>query len=183
MTIFTIDTDNNITAYAELPSGLGDVQVFSSEQQLAQLSAEWPTARLVDIWNSFAGVAPFSDVKPVRKFTDRKSAVRRIWQALPRLTPVRASQPPQVQAKAPVVTKDTDGANSSSERQRESKSAQVLALLRRPAGATLSEIMQATGWQAHTVRGFISGTVTKKLGLAVVSSRAEDKQRIYRIRS
>ena len=62
-----------------------------------------------------------------------------------------------------------------------SKKAQVLDLLRRPNGASLDEIMTETGWQAHTVRGFISHAITKKMGLAVESLRGEDKVRTYRV--
>jgi len=57
-----------------------------------QLANEWPGARLAEIWNSFAGVAPFSELKPVKKFTDRKSAVARIWAAIQRLSPDDAPQ-------------------------------------------------------------------------------------------
>ena len=62
-----------------------------------------------------------------------------------------------------------------------SKKAEVLALMRRAKGVTLAEIMEKTGWQAHTVRGFVSGTLTKKLGLDVESFRTDDKERCYRI--
>lgn len=48
-------------------------------------------------------------------------------------------------------------------------------------GATIAELTQATGWQAHSVRGAISGTLKKKLGLAVSSEKTEDKNRVYRI--
>jgi hypothetical protein len=62
-----------------------------------------------------------------------------------------------------------------------SKKAEVLELMRRPKGATLQEIMKATGWQAHTVRGFVSGTLIKKQGLKVESFRNNDKERTYRV--
>ena len=48
-------------------------------------------------------------------------------------------------------------------------------------GATLTEITKATGWQPHSVRGFLSGQVAKKLCLALVSTKREDGQRVYRI--
>ena len=62
-----------------------------------------------------------------------------------------------------------------------SKKAEVLELMRRPKGATLAEIVKATGWQAHTVRGFVSGTLIKKQGLKVESFRSDDQQRTYRV--
>jgi hypothetical protein len=62
-----------------------------------------------------------------------------------------------------------------------SKKAEVLGLLQRKGGATLSQIMKATGWQAHSVRGFISGALGKKMGLTVDSVRREDGERIYSI--
>jgi len=61
------------------------------------------------------------------------------------------------------------------------KKAAVLALIRRPEGATLAELMEATGWQAHSVRGFLSGTVGKKMGLMVESFKAPQGERTYRI--
>jgi hypothetical protein len=54
-------------------------------------------------------------------------------------------------------------------------------LLKKPGGATLNEIMKATGWQAHSVRGFLSGTVGKKMGLIVNSSKAEGEDRCYSV--
>ena len=62
-----------------------------------------------------------------------------------------------------------------------SKKAEVLELMRRPKGATLKEIMKATGWQAHTVRGFVSGTLIKKQRLKVESFRSDEKERTYRV--
>ena len=59
------------------------------------------------------------------------------------------------------------------------KSAQVLALLHRKGGATVQDIMAATDWLPHTVRGFLAGTVRKKLGLTVTSTKADGGKRTY----
>lgn len=61
-----------------------------------------------------------------------------------------------------------------------SKQAQVLALLKRPEGATISQICEATGWQQHTVRGAFAGTFKKKLGLAITSTKEAGADRVYR---
>src|SRR5262249_11294423 len=60
-----------------------------------------------------------------------------------------------------------------------SKTATVLALIQRAKGATLAEIMEATSWQPHSIRGFISGTLGKKMGLKVESAKREDGERVY----
>ena len=64
-----------------------------------------------------------------------------------------------------------------------SKAASILDLLKRPDGATLAELMKSTGWQAHSVRGFLSGTVGKKMGLTVTSSKAEEGERTYSVKA
>ncbi len=64
-----------------------------------------------------------------------------------------------------------------------SKAAKILDLLKRPDGGSLKELMKATGWQAHSVRGFLSGTIRKKLGLNVVSNKADDGERNYSIKA
>ena len=79
--------------------------------------------------------------------------------------------------KAPKATKKAGGARDGS------KAAKILDLLKRPEGATLKGLMKATGWQAHSVRGFLSGTIGKKLGLNVVSTKGDDGERTYSIKA
>ena len=62
-----------------------------------------------------------------------------------------------------------------------SKTSQVLDLLKRPGGAALQQIMAVTNWQAHSVRGFLSGTLRKKMGLTVVSEKGQNGDRVYSI--
>jgi hypothetical protein len=57
----------------------------------------------------------------------------------------------------------------------------ALELMKRKEGATLAEIAKATDWQSHSIRGFVSGHVTKKLGLKVESTKSEAGERTYRI--
>ncbi len=63
-----------------------------------------------------------------------------------------------------------------------SKKAIVLDLLRRKEGATMAEIAKATDWQNHSIRGFISGQLTKKMGLTVESTKNDAGDRVYRVK-
>ena len=63
----------------------------------------------------------------------------------------------------------------------DSKQALVIGLLQRPEGATIAQIMEATGWQQHTCRGTLAGTLKKRLGLTINSSKETGGQRVYRI--
>lgn len=143
---FVIDATNHAKAYAsnEAARKSRDGTLFATEDAFASVSANWPTLRLVAIWNELPGA------KPVQKFTDRKTALRRIWTALQSL---------------PTASTKTE---------------LVISLLRRRSGATLKEIMAATGWQAHSVRGLISGQLSRKLGLRVESFKRHG-DRVYRI--
>lgn len=64
-----------------------------------------------------------------------------------------------------------------------SKTAAILDLLKRPGGATAKELLKATGWQPHSLRGFLSGTVGKKMGLTVTSTKGEDGERSYSVKA
>ena len=136
---------------------------FASEQELEELVHEWPMKRLVEIWNHLPGV------EPVARFTDRKTAIRRIWRAL------------QPQAEEPGKTARVKSQNRHGPVFRErSKAAQVCTMLCRPEGASLNEIRNQTGWQAHTVRGFISRTLSKQG--RKVRSFERDGERVYRLK-
>ena len=186
MTTFTIETDNTITAFAEIEDALnhriGAIEgTFGSEDELAKLSAEWPIGRYVELWNSFAGVVPFTDLKPVKKFTDRKTAVVRIWRAVQALRPAPAQHAAPKAPAAPQATTEAKADRKARTPRENSKKAIVLELLRRPDGATIADIMAATEWQAHSVRGFLSGSLAKKMGLTLESAKRADGVRIYHI--
>jgi hypothetical protein len=55
-------------------------------------------------------------------------------------------------------------------------------MLKRPCGATAKDLLKATGWQPHSLRGFISGTLGKKMGVAVESAKGEDGERRYSVK-
>jgi Protein of unknown function (DUF3489) len=93
-------------------------------------------------------------VEKRKKVGDRGALVEQLWSAIEGL--------PDPDAKRP------------------SKQDEVIAMLRRPEGATVDEVVSATGWQRHTVRGVFSGTLKKKLGLTVASDK-EERGRVYRI--
>jgi hypothetical protein len=186
MTTFTIDNENNITAFAELEDALnhriGSTEgAFASEEELSSLSSTWPIGRFAEVWNGFAGVVPFDQLKPVKKFTDRKTAVARIWKAVQALTPcpaqhVAPAAPEQVSP--PTEAKPTRATPQAREG---SKKAMMIEMLKRADGATLSEIVAATGWEKHSVRGFISGGLGKRMGLSVESFKTPEGARAFRI--
>ena len=61
------------------------------------------------------------------------------------------------------------------------KQAQLIAMLQAPEGASIAEIAEATGWQHHSIRGAISGSLKKKLGLEVTSEKVAERGRVYRL--
>lgn len=63
-----------------------------------------------------------------------------------------------------------------------SKTAKILHLLKRSGGATLKDLMKATDWQAHSVRGFLSGALRKRMGVTITSSKSESGERRYTVK-
>lgn len=216
MTIFTISKDNNVSTFAseEEAANYPEIEHFRSAEELTQLAAYWPAARLVEIWNTLPGSTQ------VKKFTDRATAVTRIWRAIQPLAEPVTSEPvsaegvaafqlegedaaagavePEVPTgesgqEADVAPHAADVASSDTTSNEEptlagrppkapregSKGAIVLELLKREGGATLQELMSATGWQKHSIRGFLSGTIGKKMGLTVLSAKSEAGERTY----
>ena len=182
MAIFTIATDNNITAFASAEQVPEGQDRFATEKEFAKLSSDWPLTRFPEVWNAFAGVVPFDTLKPVKKFTDRKTAVTRIWKAIQALTPAPAPQAAPAAPRKGKAAKAATAKDATPTTRDGSKKAIVLDMLKRPDGASLKDIMDATSWQAHSVRGFISGSLTKKMGLNVESFKREDGERAYRTR-
>jgi len=160
---FTIDAENNVTAFASPEEAATVSQTpfdsFASEQELVELAKPWPAERLITIWNSLPGVTP------VKRFTDRNTAVGRIWNRIQSLStppaPVAEAKPESTPTPArrreahrnPKAAKKAAGAKAASKgrkpaKSREagaprdgSKTAAVVALLARAKGATLGEIM------------------------------------------
>jgi hypothetical protein len=94
---------------------------------------------------------------------------------------VRATPAAKKTTKAAPKTASKKATSTGSVPREFSKKQIVLGLLRRKDGATMAEIAKATDWQNHSIRGFISGHVTKKMGLAVESTKTEQGERHYKI--
>jgi len=84
-------------------------------------------------------------------------------------------------SKAGKTARPTAKATSASPRKSRTKQSILIDQLRRPDGATIADLVKVTGWQAHSVRGAISGALKKKLGLSVTSETVEGRGRVYRI--
>ena len=103
----------------------------------------------------------------------------RVAKQRPHVSPKKAKSAKKASSpkKAPKSQKKAKSARDGS------KTAKVLDLLKRAGGVTAQELMKATGWQPHSVRGFLSGTVGKKMGLPVTSTKTEDGERTYSVKA
>jgi len=174
MTIFTIDSENNIAAHAS-ESEITDKgsEQFTSEKELAQLVAAWPGSRLVDVWNGIPGLTP------VKRFTSRRLAIARIWKAAQ--SHASGEHSGEAASRLGQAARKPTRKQQAHTGRKNTKQAQVVTLLKRSGGATLQHLMRATGWQAHSVRGFISGALGKRLGLKIESFKNSRGERAYRI--
>ena len=104
------------------------------------------------------------------------------YDALGRARPAPAAVVPDPETEAAVAAAEASWAKDSKPRTRESsKQAEVVRMLQRPEGATIAQICEATGWQAHTVRGTFAGALKKKLGLTITSDKVKGAERVYRV--
>jgi len=124
--------------------------VVASNEELH--AAVLSSKQLLGLWNALPGVAKR------KKVGDRTALIDQLWLAIEAL--------PDPEPRPGV--------------DRRSKQDGVIAMLRRPEGATVDEVVSATGWQRHTLRGVFSGTLKKKLGLTLASAK-EERGRVYRI--
>jgi len=201
MKAFTIDAENNITIHASRKDALAaGGLVFASGEQLADDALTRRSgADLVEIFNSFTGVTP------VKKFMDRKAAARRIWAECEKMAAAEApickgmgttcnltncvcdtrrfgaDKAKAEPAKAAKPTADTTQASGP---RANSKTAQLIEMLKEKGGATLEAVCKRFGWQAHTTRALMSagGALAKKHGITVISEKVGET-RNYRIAS
>jgi Protein of unknown function (DUF3489) len=150
MRIYIIGNDG-ITLCHEAPATLNKGEIAVAANEELQ-AAPLSGKRLLALWNALPGV------EKRRKVGDREALIDQLWSA------IEALPEPE----------------PSSDAKRPSKQDAVIAMLRRPEGATVEEVAHATGWQRHTVRGVFSGTLKKKLGLSLASAK-EERGRVYRI--
>jgi len=143
--------NDGIRLSRETPTALSEGEIAIAS--VAELhAAPLSGKQLLALWNALPGVAKR------RRVGDRDALIDQLWSAIEAL-PEPDPQP------------DTKGS---------SKQDAVIAMLRRPEGATVDEVASTTGWQRHTVRGVFSGTLKKKLGLTLASAK-EERGRVYRI--
>jgi len=150
MRIYVIGNDG-ITLCRGAPATVNDGEIaVASKGELH--AASLSGKRLLALWNALPGA------EKRRKVGDRAALIDQLWSAIEGLP----DPEPKPDAKRP------------------SKQDEVIAMLRRPEGASVDEVANATGWQRHTVRGVFSGTLKKKLGLTIASAK-EARGRVYRI--
>jgi hypothetical protein len=169
MMTFRIDHGHKSTALAPEPQVQLKPQVrIRQVPEPARLSKKLHGPHVVDISTAL------SSQKPVSKQRNGKVA-----RSAARSRAKRVGAPTKAEAGKPA-----SGARKAGTERARTKTAKVLELLKRPGGATLKQLMAATKWQAHSVRGFLSAALKKKRGLEIASSKgAAGSDRSYSIKA
>ena len=150
MRTYIIDNDG-IALCRKAPAKVSEGEIVVASKEELQ-AAPLNGKRLLALWNALPGV------EKRRKVGDREALIDQLWSAIESLPDPEPRGNPK----------------------RPSKQDVVIAMLRQPAGATVDEVANVTGWQRHTVRGVFSGSLKKKLGLTLASAK-EERGRVYRI--
>jgi hypothetical protein len=165
-----------VKKFKDRPTGVARIWKAIQELELAAPAQAEPVAEEAVTSEAIAEPAVATEPEPT--------------QDDPASTPQETPQSPDVAPEVAPATKKAARAkkapkvaqNATAPREG-SKTTKVLELMKREGGVTLKEIMVATDWQAHSVRGFISGTLGKKMGLTVLSTKTENGERTYSIQS
>jgi hypothetical protein len=165
-----------VKKFKDRPTGVSRIWMAIQELDLAAPALAEPVAEETAASEAIAEPAAATDPEPA--------------QEEPAPTPQETPQSPDFAPEQAPATKKASRAKKTPKvaedaiKPREgSKTTKVLELMKREGGVTLKQIMAATDWQAHSVRGFISGTLGKKMGLTVLSTKGENGERTYSIQA
>lgn len=190
--MFWIDENNSIgtLCLSDLDEGFASLGEFTNIAE----ARKWSKQTVTDVWNGFAGTAGrFADLKPCKCFKNRPYGLAKIWAAIQRLAPADAASEPEQSttpildagvkvkgkkkaAKKPLTAKQPSKPKGDGKTKRD----EVIRLMSRAKGASTEELLDATGWFGHSLRGFVS-TLGSKGGYTIVSEKDEKRGRVYRI--
>ena len=171
-----LSLDDILATAAGLLDGRISAEAFRISLQDAEQPAEEPIELVAEAPvepESAAEVAPadpLADDTLAAPESEPKAAAPAALEseaAIAEVAPAEATNP-EPQAQGPKLRNGT-------------KQALMIAMLRRPEGATVEQIAEATGWRNHTVRGAMAGALKKKLGLEVTSEKVEGRGRVYKL--
>jgi len=188
--IIRINEDMNVEASSKPFDAEAEPGVvgFETKRQMQAALANWPTGKLIQLWNSFAGVVPFADLKPVKKFETRGKALARLWNAFEALAtgkrladdepagaPVEKPKKEKREAKLKAAAKPKTSPKPAAAK-KESKREKAMKILARKGGCTLDQLMKETDSSRGTAANLIN--YAKKHGDVTVTKQ-EDGTRVY----
>ena len=150
------------------------MQLTDTQRALLEAAAKHPQKKLVDFPDNLKGgarmkvITAMVNTQLIEPYTDEPNVYMATQMGMQAIG--IATQPA-----TPITTQATRTTREGT------KQAVLIDLLKRPEGATLPQMTEATGWQVHTVRGAMAGALKKKLGLAITSEKQNGTDRIYRI--